>query len=83
MLFRSKIDIYMGALYIYIYNEIKACSAKSFTSFGFFFEGIGCISKVAGNMYIYEVSSFIHFHKLINHFDRYPLETTKLIHYNL
>lgn len=45
-----------------------------------FFGGIGSISKVAGNLYIYEVSSLIHFHKIRNHFDNYPLETTKLIH---
>jgi hypothetical protein len=48
-----------------------------------FFEGVGSISMVGGNMYIYEVSSLIHFHKIRNHFDNYPLETTKLIHYNL
>lgn len=34
-------------------------------------------------MYIYEVSSLIHLHKIRNHFDNYPLESTKLIHYIL
>jgi hypothetical protein len=47
-----------------------------------FFDGIGSIS-LCGNMYIYEVSSITTLHIIINHFEKYPFETTKIIHFKL
>jgi hypothetical protein len=48
-----------------------------------FFGGVGSISKCGGNMYIYEVSSLKSLNIIINHFENYPLETTKVIHFKL
>jgi hypothetical protein len=48
-----------------------------------FFGGVGSISKCGGNMYIYEVSSLKSLNIIINHFQNYPLETTKVIHFKL
>ena len=48
-----------------------------------FFGNIGSISLCGGNMFYYEVSSITTLQVIINHFEKYPLETTKIIHFKL
>ena len=47
-----------------------------------FFGGVGWIST-SGNMYTYEVTSLKSLHIIRNHFENYPLETSKYIHFIL
>lgn len=45
-----------------------------------FFGGIGWISA-SGNMYTYEITSLNSLQVVIKHFEEYPLETSKSIHF--
>ena len=47
-----------------------------------YFEGVGWIS-VIGNMYIYEISSIKSLINVRNHFEKFPLQTTKFVHFKL
>ena len=47
-----------------------------------FFGGVGWIST-SGNMYTYEVTYLKSLHVIRNHFENYPLETSKYIHFIL
>lgn len=47
-----------------------------------YFGGVGSISK-SGNMYIYEISAIKDLVNVCEHFNKFPLQTTKHIHYVL
>jgi hypothetical protein len=47
-----------------------------------YFNGEGSISK-SGNMYIYEISSIKSLNVVREHFEKYPLQTTKYVHFRL
>lgn len=62
--------------------EANKENLKLLNNLKYFFHGIGSIS-LCGNMYIYEVSSISTLQVIINHFEKYPLETTKIIYFKL
>ena len=47
-----------------------------------YFDGVGSISRSA-NMYFYEISSPSQLVAVRNHFERYPLQTTKFVYFKL
>jgi len=47
-----------------------------------YFGGVGSISK-SGMMYYYEVSSPKALINIRNHFEQFPLQTSKFVHYKL
>ena len=47
-----------------------------------YFGGVGSISK-SGNMYMYEISSIKSLLSVRKHFEEYPLQTTKYVHFIL
>ena len=48
----------------------------------YYFEGVGSISK-SGNMYYFEVSSIKALLNVRKHFEEFPLQTTKFVHFKL
>lgn len=78
---KSKFGFNINPVYS-IGAEANIENLKLLESIKNFFGDIGSIS-LCDNMYIYEVSSIITLRVYINHFEKYPLEITKIIHFKL
>jgi len=62
--------------------EVNPLNLKLLEKVKEYFEEVGSISKT-GNMYYYEISSVKSLVYVKNHFEKYPLQTTKFVHYKL
>jgi hypothetical protein len=78
----SKFGFTVGPVYA-ICAEANIENLKLLKKVQDFFGEIGSISLSGGNIYRYEVSSLKGLSIIINHFDNYPLQTTKFIHFKL
>jgi hypothetical protein len=62
--------------------EINPLNLKLLEQVKEYFDGAGSISR-SGNMYIYEISSLKSLVNVRKHFEEYPLQTTKYVHFEL
>lgn len=62
--------------------EINPLNLKLLEQVKEYFDGAGSISR-SGNMYVYEISSLKSLVNVRKHFEEYPLQTTKYVHFEL
>ena len=62
--------------------EINPLNLKLLEQVKEYFGGVGSISR-SGNMYFYEISSIKSLVNVRIHFEKYPLQTTKHVHFKL
>jgi hypothetical protein len=77
----SKFGFHVSIVYS-IGAEINPENKKLLELIKKYFNEEGSISK-SGNLYLYEISSIKGLSVIRNHFENYPLQTTKIIHFQL
>jgi hypothetical protein len=77
----SKFGYHVSIVYS-IGAEINPLNLELLKKIQEFFGGVGSISK-SGMMYYYEVSSLNALVNVRNHFNKFPLQTTKFVHFQL
>lgn len=83
--FRRSVKGLLGIKVSLVYSicaQVNPANLNLLRSVQAFFNGIGSISK-SGDMYIYEVSSLKTLIFIRKHFEAYPLQSTKYIHFIL
>jgi hypothetical protein len=63
--------------------EINPLNLKLLEKVKDYFGGVGSISKSGGNMFYYEASSLKTLINIRKHFEEFPLQTSKSIHFKL
>ena len=77
----SQLGFHVSIVYS-ICAEVNSLNLKLLEQVKQYFEGVGSISK-SNNMYFYEISSIKSLEHLRKHFEEFPLQTTKFVHFKL
>jgi len=73
---------YTSTLVFTLVAEVNPANKKYFEKVKKFFGGVGKI-YISENIYVYKVRSLKELHIIKNHFEKYPLQSTKCIHFQL